>query len=214
MIVGAHGDDPIIGAGGTTALLSGSGFEVVVLSVCGDRIEGFEEAVRLLGGIPVYLDFEYGEVREERLERELEGILERFEPKLVFTHWKDEILIDHEIVSKVVRKMVRRLDREILMYEIPASSLNFDFDVAFDISNFYDLKREAIEKMRGAFKPEVFENEILPSIAFPPGFRGIQVGAKYAEVFKSVGLRHPLSPMGFSLRRIEEVRRWIGSESG
>ena len=41
LVVAAHVDDPIIGAGGVIGLLSDLGYRTHVLSVCGDRSEGY-----------------------------------------------------------------------------------------------------------------------------------------------------------------------------
>lgn len=194
LVVAAHSDDPIIGAGGTVRELSKLGNDVYVVSVCGDRIEGYIEAIKLLCAKPLYFDFSYGRIDEDILSKQLEKLLKELDPDVVFTHWHFEILYDHEIVSKHTASLARKFEKEIYLFEIPASSLDFHFDVAVDVTDSYEYKKNAIEMMRNAFEKDVFEKEIMPSIIFPPGFRGIQVGCSYAEVFKHLGSRFPLSP--------------------
>ncbi|MEN3008564.1 PIG-L deacetylase family protein [Pseudothermotoga sp.] len=194
LIVGAHSDDPIIGVGGTIRELSKLGNSVTVLSVCGDRIEGYTEAIELLSAEPVYFDFSYAQIDEDDFFKQLEELMKKLNPDIVFTHWHSEILYDHEVVSKHTIKLARKFEKEIYLFEIPASSQDFQFDVAVDVTGSYEYKRKAIEMMKDAFKEEVFEKEIMPSIIFPTGFRGIQVGCPYAEVFKHLGSRFPLSP--------------------
>lgn len=193
LVVAAHSDDPIIGAGGTVRELSKLGNNVSVVSVCGDRIEGYVEAIKLLRAEPLYFDFSYGRIDEDIFSKRLEELMKNFNPDIVFTHWHSEILYDHEIVSKHTINLARKFEKEIYLFEIPASSLDFHFDVAVDVTDSYEYKKKAIEMMKNAFEKEVFEKEIMPSIIFPAGFRGIQVGCSYAEVFKHLGSRFPLS---------------------
>ncbi len=199
VVVAAHSDDPIIGMGGTISLLSSEGWKVEVVVACGDRAHGFEESIERLGGIPLLLDHTFASIDEDRLRGQLEDIFTSSNPDMVFTHWEREILVDHEVVSKITYHLARKREREIFMFEIPASSVNFSFNVAVDISDHYEKKREAINLLKGSFKPEVFENEILPSVVHAPAFRGIQVGCKYSEVFHYLGSRKPLSPMRHTL---------------
>lgn len=195
LVAAAHVDDPIIGAGGVIGLLSDLGYRTHVLSVCGDRSEGYEEAIANLGGTPLKFDYSYGSVeKSDRLVGMLQELFKSISPDIVFTHWSDEILIDHQIVSETVIEIARRQDvSELYLFEIPASSVNFHFDVSVDITQFYSKKVNAIKMLRG-IDSTVFEREIWPSIAYTSGFRGIQVGCQYAEVFKFYGSRKPLSP--------------------
>lgn len=205
LVTSAHSDDSVIGMGGTIKQLSMNGDQVYVLSVCGDRISGFAKAMELLGAEAVYFNYSYGKIDESKLFEELENLFESFNPNIVFTHWHTEILYDHQIVSEQTIKLARKLEKEIYLFEIPASSVNFDFDIAVDITDSYDYKRRAIELMKDAFDEKVFEEEIMPSIIYPAGFRGIQVGCKFAEVFKHYGSRFPLSPFHKRLVNIKQI---------
>ncbi len=205
LIVGAHSDDPIIGAGGTARELAKIGNHVAVVSVCGDRIAGYEEAIRLLGAEPIHFDFSYGDIPDEKLSQLLREFFNNFKPDIIFTHWGNEILYDHGVVSQNVLKVARLYEKEVFFFEIPASSLEFTFDVAVDISESFDFKKRAIEVMKEAFDERVFREEVYPSIVYPSGFRGIQVGCKFAEVFKHAGSRFPLSPFRRRLLKLEDL---------
>ncbi|MFN4189975.1 MAG: PIG-L deacetylase family protein [Pseudothermotoga sp.] len=205
LVTSAHSDDPVIGMGGTIRKLSLKGDRVYVLSVCGDRIHGFKDAIALLGAEPVYFDYLYGKIEENSLFSDLKELFEKLNPDVVFTHWHSEILYDHEIVSQQTVKMARKFEREIYLFEIPASSIDFDFDVAIDITDSFQYKKMAIELMKNAFDERVFVKEIMPSIIYPAGFRGIQVGCEFAEVFKHCGSRFPLSPFRKKLIDIAQI---------
>lgn len=205
LVVAAHSDDPIIGCGGTIRELSLRGSGVLVVSVCGDRIAGYVEAMKLLGAQAEYFEYSYGQIDEGSLSQRLQELVKSFKPDLIFTHWYKEILYDHEIVSECAIDIARRFEKEIYLFEIPASSVDFQFDVAFDVSGSYEFKKRAIELMKTAFDEKVYENEIWPSIVFPAGFRGIQVGCSYAEVFKHLGSRFPLAPYRKKLMDLEKL---------
>ncbi|MGC9797425.1 hypothetical protein MNL76_10305 [Fervidobacterium riparium] len=205
LVVASHSDDPIIGMGGTIKKLTSNDYEILVLSVCGDRILGFEDSVRLLGAIPMYLNYSYGNIDIEKFKTDLEKIIEDFNPKIVFTHWHEEILYDHQVVARQTLELSRKYEKKIYMFEIPASSLEFEFDTAVDISEYYRQKVNAIQLMRHAFEKHVYSDEILPSILYTSGFRGVQVGCRYAEVFKSSGSRFPLAPYRNILTRTDNL---------
>lgn len=205
LVTSAHSDDPIIGAGGTIAKLAMSGYEVFVVCACGDRIHGFEDAMKLLNVGFKYFNYSYGKIDERGLFEDLKKVFEEFNPDVVFTHWHTEILYDHQILSEQTIKLARKFEREIYLFEIPASSVDFEFDVAVDITNTYEKKRKAIELMKNAFEEHVFVKEIMPSIVYPAGFRGIQVGCEFAEVFKHFGSRFPLSPFNKKLVDITQI---------
>ncbi|MEJ5230164.1 MAG: hypothetical protein WHT65_09200 [Pseudothermotoga sp.] len=194
LVTSAHSDDSIIGMGGTLRKLTSNGYEVFVLSVCGDRITGFDDAIKMLGAKPLYFDYSYGKINEQRFSEELRKLFDQIDPQVVFTHWEKEILYDHQLVSRQTMELARNYEKEIYMFEIPASSIDFDFDMAVDITQFFEYRKKAIELMKGAFEEKVYLKEILPSIVYAPGFRGIQVGCDFAEVFKYCGSRFPLAP--------------------
>lgn len=205
LVVCAHSDDAVIGCGGTIKLLSEAGMNVAVVSVCGDRVLGFDNSMKLLGAKPLVLSYSYGLIDINSLEVDLKNVFKNFNPAIVFTHWKEEILLDHSIVSDIVSRLVRKEEKEIVYFEIPASSINFEFNSAFDISKVYTEKIRAIMEMKEAFTKKVFKDEVLPSVVYTPGFRGIQVGCKYAEVFNFYGRRRPLSPHWWALKSVSNL---------
>jgi len=205
LVTCAHSDDAVIGYGGTIKEFTDRGIEVLAVSICGDRINGFDRAMGMLGADFVALKNSYGKINTDVMISDLKNIFEDFNPDVVFTHWTNEILYDHELVSKQVIKLARQYDHDILLYELPATSVDFTFDVAVDITRSYTFKLKALFEMKEAFDVETFKNEVLPSVVYAPGYRGILTGCKYAEVFKSLGVRKPLSPYGRRLMDIEKL---------
>jgi len=194
LVIAAHVDDPIIGMGGTISVLHNKGHKVLIISVCNDRSKGYEEAIEYLGGKGLKFDFSYGKIDLDSVKVSIENEIKRFKPTILFTHWHDEILVDHEVVSEISIKLARQNDvREIFLFEIPATSVNFHFDVGVDISEYYPRKRAAIEMLKD-IDEKTFDVEILPSILYTSGFRGIQLGCNFAETFNYLGSRKPLSP--------------------
>lgn len=204
-VICAHSDDAVIGCGGTIKLLSEAGIEVNVVSVCGDRVFGFENSMSLLQAKPLMLNYSYGSIDVNSFEKDIMNVFEKINPDIVFTHWKDEILLDHEVVSAVVSRLVRKKEKELIYFEIPASSIDFEFNFAFDITRMYGDKVKAIMEMKDAFTESVFREEVLPSVIYTPGFRGVQVGCKYAEVFNFYGRRKPLSPHWWTIRSVSDL---------
>jgi len=165
LVIAAHVDDPIIGMGGTIAVLHNKGYEILVISACNDRSSGYEDAIEYLGGKSLKFDFSYGRINLDNLKTAVENEIKKFKPTILFTHWHNEILEDHEIVSKISVQLARQYElRELFLFEIPATSLNFQFDVGVNISETYSKKREAIEMLKGIDK-ETFNTEILPSMS-------------------------------------------------
>ncbi|MGJ8455220.1 PIG-L deacetylase family protein [Pseudothermotoga sp. U03pept] len=205
LVVSAHSDDSVIGMGGTIKRFTLNGHEVHVISVCGDRIVGFEDAMKLLGAKPMYFQYSYGKINQHQLSEDLRKVFQELDPQIVFTHWDKEILYDHQIVSEQTVRLARTFEKQIYLFEIPASSIDFDFDVAVDITQFFEFRKKAIELMKDAFEEKVYLKEILPSIVYAPGFRGIQVGCEFAEVFKYCGSRFPLAPYRKKLLDIASI---------
>ncbi|HBT26417.1 MULTISPECIES: PIG-L deacetylase family protein [Pseudothermotoga] len=205
LVTAAHSDDLVIGMGGTLKNLSTLGHKIWVVSACGDRISGFEDAMHHLGVEALSFPYRYGEIDEEEFSRKIEELFKKLKPDIVFTHWQNEILYDHELVGRITLKIARKEEKEVYLFEIPASSLNFDFDIAIDITDFFDHKKQAIEMMKDAFDEKVFLKEIMPSVVYTPGFRGIQVGCDFAEVFKHCGSRFPLAPFRKKLLDIARI---------
>lgn len=199
LIAGAHPDDPETGCGGTMALLSRAGHEVVSLYLtrgeAGIPGTAYEEAARIrtaeaqkacamLGCRPLFVGQIDGstEITAERY-REVRAILEQEKPDVVLTHWPIDTHRDHRICSMLVYDAWLRLDRPFALYYFEVmtgwQTQNFHPTDYVDISSVVELKHDACF----AHVSQKLENDYAPSHGRMEGFRGLEGGFAYAEAF-------------------------------
>lgn len=134
LLLGAHCDDIEIGCGGTLSRMArrwpSTEFVWITLASEADRAEETRRAAeRLLAGVRhrtiliesfrgSYLPYD-GAALKDYFET-----LKRFEPELVFTHFRHDLHQDHRIVNQLTWNTFR--DHVIFEYEIP----KFDGDLA------------------------------------------------------------------------------------
>ena len=121
--------------------------------------------------------------------------IKKYKPEIIFTHFENDLNIDHQITHKAVMTATRPLSRtfvkKIYSFEIPSST---DFSFARDKKdffnpNFYVKVDRTIQKKLNLLK--VYKGEIkkwphprsIKSIKNLAMHRGSQIGTKYAEAF-------------------------------
>lgn len=217
LVVAAHPDDEVLGCGGTVARLIKEGYEAYTL-ILGEGITSRDEkrsrkkrdselkelkkqaleANKVLGIKEVFI-YEFPDNRFDTLSildiiKVVEKIKNKVNPDIIFTHYENDLNIDHQITYQSVITSTRPLPdetvKEIYSFEVLSStewnySLRFSPDVFFDISNNINKKIEAIKKYKSEIKtfphPRSFEG-----IKLNAKYWGMKVGLKYAEVFKLV----------------------------
>ncbi len=210
LIVAAHPDDEILGAGGAVARMVKEGAEVQVLFIGEGREKTDREfselmvqsclASKIIGmqgtewinGCPP--DNQFDSVPLLSLVKKIEKKIEKYKPSIIFTHYKDDLNIDHRITYQAVitatRPMPGETVKEIYSFEIPSSTewafpTSFSPDVFWDIDSTLDKKIEALNyyesEMRSYPHPRSTEG-----IEYLAGYRGMQCGCEYAEAFKTV----------------------------
>ena len=144
LVVAAHPDDEVLGCGGTIARLSQAGVNVDVLLIADgeksrlsenklsemnslilDRQHAAEHARSILGCRSVEcLDFPdnaLDTVAMLDVVKAVENRVEKFRPKLVFTHHPSDVNIDHRIVHEAVTVACRQIPdfsvEELLFFE-------------------------------------------------------------------------------------------------
>jgi LmbE family N-acetylglucosaminyl deacetylase len=179
VIFGAHLDDIEFGMGGTLAKLS-STYEIIACIFCKGNRPGaetvqvsretaFQQNINDLGITHTiqlgYSDVSLDCVSSLELSRQASGIITKFNPDIVFTHYSSDIHCDHQMVSKAARIACRPREgcsvQEFYEYSIPGSTewshTSPNFNTFFDISEYTDLKYECISRysteLKGGIDP-------------------------------------------------------------
>ena len=207
LVVGAHPDDEVLGAGGTMAKHADAGDEVHALIVtegttqqydddelieqkrrdaraCADRLGASEVH---FGDLP---DMRLDDVAHVEVNAAIEAVVEEVAPDVVYTHSRREVNRDHVAVhdSTLVATRPGSGVSSVLAYETPSSTewaprtAGFEPDLFVDVDGYLDAKVEAF----GAYETEVREyphprsTEALRALAKT---RGVACGSAAAEAF-------------------------------
>ena len=121
-------------------------------------------------------------------------IKEEIKPDIIFTHYENDLNIDHKITYQAVITATRPLEnesvKEIYSFEILSSTewqypISFSPDVFFDIQDTIELKLNAMQ----CYKSELClypHPRSLEGIELNAKYNGMRVGKNYVEAFKSV----------------------------
>ncbi|MBE6808993.1 MAG: GlcNAc-PI de-N-acetylase [Ruminococcaceae bacterium] len=168
LVVGAHFDDAELGCGGTMAKLAAEGKKVYKLTLT-DNVTNFEQmnihvgvessridsanACKILNAEEI-VDFEMAECNKllysKDIMQKVESII--FDKKIdtIFIHYDSDMNQDHIEASKICLTAARHCEN-ILYYQSNGYILNKPFypTVFFDISDYYDAKKEALYQYQG-----------------------------------------------------------------
>lgn len=219
LVIVAHPDDEVLGCGGTILRHVSEGDEVF-LAILGEGVMartggGDEERVakerdrvgeasvrvsRALG-IRDMVRHDFPDNRMDRVPlleivKVVEGVLARFQPELIYTHFADDLNIDHCIVARAVVTATRPLPangvREIRSFETLSSTEwafgprgDFKPDTFVEISSFLEKKIEIMSFYETEVNPFPHPRsaEAIRALGMQ---RGSQSGLKAAEAFTLV----------------------------
>lgn len=217
LIVAAHPDDEIIGCGGTISRLVEQGWEAFTL-ILGEgktsrdetrnrnqRIDEInnlkkevEKANNLIGVSDVFLydfpDNRFDTVPLLDIIKTIEKIKNNIKPSMIFTHYKDDLNIDHRIINQAVLTATRPVKNEfvnsIYAFEIASSTewkfpISFSPDVFYDISNYLTVKLKAMSEYESELKNYPHPRS-LDGLKLISQYWGMRTGFEYAEAFKNV----------------------------
>jgi len=181
LVIGAHPDDEVLGAGGTIARLAAKGHEVNAVLVCessspryGNQMipvlkEKAEMSAKILGMKEVVF-YDFSNVRTNSIpmrdiKQAITESLDRFRPNWIFTHHRADVHVDHQIVFKATMEAARSFGKcfveQMLCYEVPSSTEwapPFP-DTAFLPNVFYDIGETIGQKTKAlsVYKSELRE---------------------------------------------------------
>ncbi len=219
LIVAAHPDDEILGCGGTIARLVKEGYKASIL-ILGEGVTSRDQkrdtkkrenelarikqdiirANKIIGISDTHIfdlpDNRFDSVDMLDIVKIIEKVKNRIKPDIIFTHYKDDLNIDHQITFQAVLTATRpdqkESVKEIYSFEIP-SSTEWSFSVTFSPNVFYNIKNTLSLKIRAMLKytseikkyPHPRSVEAIKNIAEN---WGIKSGFKSAEAFHLVRL--------------------------
>jgi LmbE family N-acetylglucosaminyl deacetylase len=154
LVVGAHPDDAVLGAGGTAALLKQNGWRVVVLTATKGGLGGAEavrEKEERASTAILSLELHQGGMQDGALD--LQGCLEflnssinYYEPAIIFTHTPEDTHQDHITLTRAAVIAGRKCPC-LLYYEGP-STRQFQPVIQIDVSSVWPRKIAAMHEYR------------------------------------------------------------------
>jgi len=217
LIVAAHPDDEVLGCFGTVARLINEGCEVYTLILGEGKTSRDEErqvqnkkdeiaelsneiqnANSIIGIKKVFVesfpDNRFDSVDLLDIIKVIFKVKEEVKPDIIFTHYENDLNIDHQLTYKAVITATRPMEgecvKEIYSFEILSSTewnypLSFSPDTFYDISDTLSLKLKAMQ----AYKSELCQYphpRSLEGIELNAKYYGMRTGKKAVEAFKSV----------------------------
>lgn len=217
LIVAAHPDDEVLGCFGTVSKLIKEGYEAYTL-ILGEgktsrldtrKVEENKEQLEILNdeikkandiiGIKKCFIYDFPDNRFDSVDlldiiKVISKIKEEIKPDIIFTHYENDLNIDHKITYQAVITATRPIEnesvKEIYSFEILSSTewqypISFSPDVFFDIQDTMELKLNAMR----CYKSELClypHPRSLEGIELNAKYNGMRVGKNYVEAFKSV----------------------------
>lgn len=183
LVIAAHPDDEILGAGGAMAKHVANKDQVVVL-ILGEGVtsrkgdERAEDKVTALGeqsksandiiGVSSihyanFPDNKFDTVPLLSIAQTIEAIAEEFKPNIIFTHHHGDVNVDHRLTSDAAQSAFRPMQgstvEAIYAFEIASSSeWNFRHGSAFRPNVYLDISGESLNKKIAAM--EAYATEI------------------------------------------------------
>jgi LmbE family N-acetylglucosaminyl deacetylase len=210
LVVAAHPDDELLGAGGTVASHAANGDHVKLAVMCEGCSLRYNpewdaqvrrqasEAARILG----VTDLVMGDLPDQRLEtiplqevgKKVEQLIADSQPEVIYTHFAGDINRDHQVLAEAVLVAARPYSapsvKEILMFETPSSTewsspsltTPFQANVYVDIEKFLQKKIEAFRCYTAEVRP--FPHPRSPeALTDRARYWGSLINRKAAEAF-------------------------------
>jgi LmbE family N-acetylglucosaminyl deacetylase len=215
LIVVAHPDDEVLGCFGTVEKLIKDGYEAYTLILGEGKtsrdeqrdVEGRSEEISELRKeilkanetikikktfVENFPDNRFDEVALLDIVKVVSKVIDEVQPEMIFTHFENDLNIDHQITYKAVLTATRPMEncfvKEIYSFEI-LSSTEWNFPLSFSPDTFFEVEIENKQKAMSIYKSELREfphPRSLEGIELNAKYWGMRVGKKYVEAFKTV----------------------------
>jgi len=209
LIVCAHPDDETLGMGGTIYLHTKKGDEVFVLifsdgesargkniAVIKKRQKQAKEAFLILGikqsKFLNYKDQTLDNLPLSVLSKDIEDVIRKWKPEIVFTHFWGDVNQDHRAVYEATKIASRPTPgqniKKVLCFETPSSTEwglpkdSFNATVFVNIEKSIKKKIMAFQKYKGEIMKYPHSRSI-DGVINRASYWGNTVGMKYAETF-------------------------------
>jgi LmbE family N-acetylglucosaminyl deacetylase len=186
LMICAHSDDQIIGAGGALAKYAGEGFEIhtIVMSfgegvkphlrrdvISRTRIKESQKADKIIGGHGVVFlglrDLHFEEDFEKRgISQNLIKIVEKLKPVKIFTHSTDDAHPDHRAAFRMVLKTFKEMKLKYDLYTFEVwHILNLKKrnkpKLVVDTSDTFKIKIKALKAFKSQINLSTFYNYLV-----------------------------------------------------
>lgn len=208
LVIAAHPDDELLGSGGTLKKLINNGNKVITVIFAKGRKEEeghMKQAILMANkhlGIEEVIFLEYPNLLLETfplhvINKEIEALIAKYEPYMIFTHHYGDINMDHQILFQAVLTAARPLPGkkpiELLCFETVSSSewSQHTNDKAFkpnyyvDITETIEIKLESLQFYDVEMKPFPHPRS-YKGVEHLAQVRGMTVGVEYAEAFEII----------------------------
>ena len=205
LIIAPHPDDEVLGMGGTIKKLSKK--NDILLTVVSEgataqysdkkmikvRKISCEKSSKILGISKInfleFPDMKLENISQLEINKELEKIISKFDPKVVYTSPNNDLNLDHKKVFEstlVVTRPTSNNVKQVLAYELPGHK-----KIPFNSNIFEDITKEIKYKIQAfkMYKTEVMKFphprsiEAIENLAIQ---RGVDAGLKRAEAFQLI----------------------------
>jgi len=212
LIIAAHPDDEVLGCGGTIVkhVLGGDHVSIVfmtngessrdniLLDNITSRSKDCKEAIEVLG-IKSVMNFDFPDNMMDQVPllevtKSIESAIDRFKPSVVYTHFSEDLNVDHRITHQAVMTACRPQSwspvKSIFCFEVLSATewnshtkSKFNPNKFVDVSDVWPTKLLALEKYSKEMRvfPHSRSIETVEALSI---YRGATVGLKKAEAFQ------------------------------
>lgn len=211
LVVVAHPDDEVLGVGGTLLKHRNAGDQISILILANGedardsapnvdrRLKQAREVAKKLNAklfIEDLPDNQFDTVPLLSIAKLVEKVLVETQPEIIYTHFHNDLNIDHRMASQAVltacRPQPQSSVQQIIAFETPSSTewqiKSFE---PFCPNHYIDIHAEVEEKksLLKIYEPELREfphPRSLRAIETQATYRGVEVGLHAAEAFHIV----------------------------